>query len=136
LQRGQFDALRTAAQDVGDDELCVSITEEFDALDGSQAGHWIINYWEHSEYRDLGRVGVLENAIYSPRGIWGVLISHEDHAIVGAKEQRFIDVLKTHFPEFSAARDEFLAYWSDVKARREADVSWLPSLLQHVYGGE
>jgi hypothetical protein len=133
LDRPQFDAVVTAASLVGDHGICLSITEEFSGDSGAGASHWVLNRWDWHEYRDIGRAGVLENALYSPEGTWGILVSHEQHAVVGGSEP-FLKALAAEFPGFRESRVEFLRFWYDLRDRRATDVSWLPELLAHVYG--
>lgn len=132
LDPEQGAAVVGAAREVGDDTFCVSITEgDNDFTD--QSRHWELDYWEMNEYRELPLVGVLENAIYSPRGRWGLLISHEQHAVVGGTPE-FIHSLKLQWPRFDESLSEFVKYWAEIKLRRKADTAWLEPLLAHLYG--
>ena len=135
LEPEQFAAVVRAAQAVGDDRLCISVTEEFDGLAGTRAEHYLASYWEAAEYQELGEVGVLENAIYSPSGQWGLIVSHEQHAVAGGS-RLFLDALASHFPDFDSSLEQFLQTWAEYRQRRKADTSWLEALLTHVYGRE
>jgi hypothetical protein len=133
LDENEFAALASAAQAEGDDSLYLSITEEFADYDGTNASHWLLNYWEYSEYCELDRIGVLENAMYSPAGRWGILISQEQHAIA-AGTKSFIESLHSNHPEWRESLTAFTEDWRHRRATRQADVSWVRPLLTHVYG--
>ena len=135
LEPEQFDAVVAAARATGDDRICISVTEEFDGLSGARAEHCLFDYWEGAEYQRLGAVGVLENAIYSPRGQWGLMMSHEQHAVAGGP-RIFMDELASRFPSFEASLEEFLQSWAEYRDQRNAEVSWLETLLTHLYGRE
>jgi len=133
LDEQEFGAVAAAARAEGDTTLVVSITEEFGGSDAANANHWELSYWEYSEYRALDRVGVLENAIYSPAGHWGLLISHEQHA-VAAGTRRFIEALLAENPEWQGSCAAFVDDWRHRSTTQRADVSWVPEVLRHIYG--
>lgn len=135
LEPEQFDAVVAAARVTGDYRLCISVTEEFDGLSGARAEHYLLDYWEGAEYQRLSAVGVLENAVYSPRGQWGLMMSHEQHAVAGGP-RAFLDTLASRFPSFEPSLEEFLQSWAMYHNQRNADVSWLETLLTHLYGRE
>ena len=135
LEPEQFVAVVAAARTMGDDRLCISVTEEFDGLSGLKAEHYIVNYWEETEYQALGTVGVLENALYSPSGQWGLIISHEQHAVAGGSRS-FWDALALSFPDVDSSLEQFLQTWAEHRRRRKADTSWVGTLLTHIYGPE
>src|SRR5207247_7475531 len=68
--------------------------------------HWIGRDVPYEVYTALGLT--LENALYSPSGQWGVLISHEQHALV-AGTAAFVSALRACYPNWR----------SDVKRLRE-----------------
>lgn len=133
LDATEFEALIDAARFVGDDMLGVSITETNEPLDAPTARHWVLKYWEGSEYRHLGDVGVLQNAIYSPTGQWGMLLSHEQHGVIGGSRD-FMRRFAARFPAFEESVNGFLEYWNENHRRHNADISWLEPLLAHLYG--
>jgi hypothetical protein len=136
LERDQFDSVIEAARKEGDDSFCVSITEGADTLAGrSERIHWIFDYWEYEEYRDLQIAGVLENAVYSPNGKWGMLVSQEQHAIVGGSAS-FIRSLSNSFPNYGESASAFTVFWNDLHRRAGIDVGWLRPVLAHVYDDE
>lgn len=131
----QFGAVCAVAAAVGDVQICVSVTEEFESGSGLTATHWIFESWEYAEYEDEPSFRVLENAVYSPSGKWGILFSHEQHAIVGGSPE-FMSTLTREYPDLTQSTVEFLRYWSDVSQRHGTSVKWVPLLLAHIYGRE
>ncbi|HET8576008.1 MAG TPA: hypothetical protein VFO18_02825 [Methylomirabilota bacterium] len=84
--------------------------------------------------RDLGDDWwrIIEHVIYSPRGTWGVMTSLELHGIAvgsAAFRSRFLAS-----PLFADSLPRFLAYWKDARDRIEGRTSWVPTLLENVYG--
>lgn len=78
-------------------------------------------------YEDYSQLSLtLENAIYSRDGNWGVLISHEMHALIAGSR------------EFMTALDEQYRGWSnDLRLLREAwsenpNGGWLEPTISHV----
>ncbi len=56
----------------------------------------------------------MENAIYSTKGTWGVIISREQHALIGGPP-RFIEALKANLPGVVGQMD-----------RLESQIDWTP----------
>lgn len=136
LEPHEFGAIALAAQTVGDNSFYFSVTERPMATEQDRPYHWLIPFEELSGYRSLGYPFVLENAFYSPNGHWGVLISHEQHAVVAGSKQ-FLDTLFTHLPVSAELQiQEFLSTWKDNHTRLGSKIDWLPRLLRHVYGVE
>jgi hypothetical protein len=133
LDRSQFEALFIAAQSVGDREICLSLAESPVPQASREATHWLIDSWDFEEYRELSGVGVLENVLYSPHAKWGMLISQEQHAVVGG-DQAFVDALNRSFPSFQSSIQEFMAFWRDNHMRFGTEAGWLGPLLDHLYG--
>jgi hypothetical protein len=133
LDREQLAAVLAAARSVGDDTFCVSVTEHTREDGNANNGHWKLAYWEVEEYLALSKVGVLENAVYSPQGTWGILLSQEQHGVVGGTEV-FVGQLRATFPGFQRSVEAFLAFWRENERRHRANLEWVPRLLAHVYG--
>lgn len=84
----------------------------------------------------------LETAIVSPTGRWGILISHESHAVVGGAPA-FVETLVERFAgssdrggESIPARDQVRVFLREVRDGWHDPMAWLPSHLTHVYGKE
>ena len=102
LTNEQLEALIKAAIVVGDSKINISEVEsesncftvsELD--DSEQRKHWVVeNPNEICQYNQL--LLVLENSIYSPQGKWGLIVSHEDHAVLGGTSE-FIESFKANY---------------------------------------
>lgn len=100
LEQAQFDVLVRAARATGDDDLYVSATERATAVSGYGAQDPFVQDWLVSldrrndvESFDLS----VETAYYSARGAWGLLISHEDHGVIGGRTD-FMEIIRAHWP--------------------------------------
>jgi hypothetical protein len=93
---------------------------------------------------------IAHTALISKNGRWGMLISDDDHAVVGGSSL-FIDTLAAVFP----TRSDLLEYgWIDehttttpppvqlaaflrlVRKNQRDPMTWLPTNLRHLYGAE
>ena len=73
-----------------------------------------------------------EYVLYSPRGVWGILVSVEWHAIaVGSASFRSRLVSSS---QFSDSVQSFLKYWKDSRDRLHGRTGWIPDLIENVYG--
>jgi hypothetical protein len=110
------------------------------------ARQWWIPFDDWESYADTGPH--TDNALFSAAGAWGVLVSHEDHAVV-AGSAAFVDALLQSWPAYTepgghpvTARQGAAAFVNELLCLRGSDVrdhamrTWLPSLLVHVYGRE
>ncbi len=123
----QFSALKEAIKTYEESEIYISITEhEFEDFNSSD--HWIINIdVSYEEYIQMPIY--LENAIYSKGGKWGVIISHEDHALVGG-DNGFIEKFKSIYLNYSKDIEDFKLYWKNCAKKYSADIGWLKSFLE------
>jgi hypothetical protein len=152
LDGDQLDALAMAAEVVGDEGFYVSLVgfDEAETLDC----HWYVPLCELASYDALEpcSIGGLthDNALYSPSGRWGMLISLEEHAIVGGTPD-FLERLLSDYPERAPGwlitgsdppplpvepRDQVRSF---LRVRRDTrgsklDLEALRPLLVHVYG--
>jgi len=79
---------------------------------------------------------MVEYALYSPAGSWGVLVSHESHAVAGGSA-RFIATLAANLTQPLAQQlDAFLREWKWRQTEWKSQLDWLPQLLRHLYGAE
>lgn len=89
--------------------------------------------WFESSASNGTRNPLAESALWSPSGGWGLLVSHEQHVIVGGTNE-FATQLLAHVPDADEQAKSFIRdvahYASDIKGT----VPWLRSLLIHVYG--
>lgn len=86
LSQCQFTAIIDAARALGEDVFDVSVVEgDGAAFLERDSWHWQLDRPTYDEYRGLELP--LENAIFSRTGRWGLLVSHEMHAIVGGSAE-------------------------------------------------
>lgn len=86
---------------------------------------------------DSFSVHMREQILYSPSGQWGLMISFEDHGLLGGSSA-FFDIMKTILPGFDNMNQvrEFLADWKYYKEEHGVDIRWVPDLLFHIYGAK
>ena len=127
-----------------------------DDLDGEYGDDpaWYVSLDEIEQLRrdDAYPVTFVETALVSESGRWGMLISHEDHAVVGGS-RGFIDRLTAEFPSLRSsgleadpddtgtepdqrllpAPEQVTGFLEDVRGWHDL-MSWLPANLEHLYG--
>jgi hypothetical protein len=125
LTRRQFFAVKEALKQIGSLGFFVFVVESEGLLFLERNwGHWTCDDPSYEEYFALPLV--LENAIYSGDGQWGILISHEMHALISGS------------PEFLVALAGHYHGWSDdLRLLREAWMSnpnadWLQPILSRM----
>jgi hypothetical protein len=96
LERGQFDALSGAAAAVGEDAAYHLITE---LEDEDMAAALELPLDDYAVYAAAMQAShpLLERALFSRQGTWGLLFSRENHLLAGGPA-RFIDLLLDRFP--------------------------------------
>jgi|GEM_PF-6149620 len=127
LTEEQYAALVHAARHVGDSTFYVSEIEMPSAFsepyDPARPTHWLADVTcSYATYG--GTTIVLENSLYSSMGKWGVLLSAEDHAIVGGSHA-FIRAFQDAYPQWQAERSRFISYWQDYCRAKQVDTAWL-----------
>lgn len=138
LEDDQFVAISKAAEEIGDREMFITATE----LEGPDI--WAVTTSDMKAYTEaVSASPPVETAYVGSSGLWGLIVSHEDHAVVGGP-RRFIEKLADDFaPSTSltdattpaaAQVDDFLAAVRGWRASSEGTPDWLPELLRHVYG--
>lgn len=89
--------------------------------------------WFESSASDGSRNPIAESALWSGRGTWGLLVSHEQHVVIGGSSE-FVNQLLTQVPDADEQVATFIHdlghYPSDIERR----VPWQPRLLVHIYG--
>ncbi|WP_211234299.1 hypothetical protein [Paenibacillus taiwanensis] len=133
LDQEQFNALISAAKFVGDDKFYLSEIEgsSFETEESNDTkydfGHWEATCeTQYEEY--LRALVVLENALYSSCARWGVIISHESHAVVGGDE-KFIEMFKEVYPSWKDSLRNFIEQWEYNRKNYNSNVEWLPSFI-------
>ena len=135
LSPAQYASLAAAAGAVGESHAFLSAIEGYKDGDFEKFDHWRLDLrsYPYKELREVGWFPLTENAVYSTNGSWGLLISHEQHALVAGKGA-FMDSLTMAMPGLESQVNEFIATWKDNRDRLGSDVAWLTVLLTHVYG--
>lgn len=128
LSREQFDAIAQVAAISGETHCYLAVIEG-SASSGVTTDDdiFLINLADYDGYAGLHLT--LENAIYSLSGTWGLLLSHEMHAVLGGSS----DVVST-FNRFNGpGADE----WRDFQAQWKAEehAKWLAEIAQHLQDG-
>lgn len=78
-----------------------------------------------------GKTIILENALYSSEGTWGIIISHEEHAVLGGHKD-FMETFEKLYPEHMDDQKKFveaIKYWGKLS---KADLSWLPAFIAYI----
>lgn len=125
LSRSQYSAFINAVKSVGDEGFFLSIVESEDLSFLSRpSGHW---WCEFPDYEDYCQINLaLENAMFSPSFHWGVLVSHEMHALAGGSAE-FMEAFAQNYPNWK----------EDVQALRLAwlgnpNSDWVESVIRRV----
>jgi hypothetical protein len=136
LETIELQAVALAAQAVGDNGFYLTVTERPNEVEQDRPYHWYIPVEDLESYYKLSSPFVLENTLYSHEGKWGMIISHEQHAVIGGSDL-FLDTLFSHLLVSADQQlTEFLSTWKENYTRFQTDIAWLPELLAHVYGEE
>jgi hypothetical protein len=141
LTEEQFVPIAAAVAQEGDDEAYLSFLGDYQGnastmTDDFEIGaHYRISL-DRNPAEALGEdwPAFSEYALYSPRGIWGIVTSLEWHAIAVGTEA-FRSRLSAASP-FVDSLEQFLEYWRDSRDRLHGRTAWLPDLLGNVYGAD
>ncbi len=129
LTEEQFKALQKAIQETQNQDVFISITEYRDMF-SSDSEHWKID--SNLDYDGYTNLGIfLENAIYSSDGTWGILISHENHAVIGGNPL-FIDTFKKYYPSWQNDILVFENLWVENQKEYGSDISWIKEFKNHL----
>ncbi len=135
LSRNQFNALMQASRQLGESSFYLCETEGHFLDNSNEKDSYSFGYGElsneisYEEYKKL-RI-VLENALYSTNGSWGVIISHEDHGVVGGTNN-FIESFKKLYPQWAHDYKNFVKLWEDNEKQYHSNLSWLPDFLKYI----
>lgn len=137
LDEVQFRAVIESAKHVDDMGFYISEVEAepdcFTLPDVNEIyhpAHWECSLSsEFQDYRDLTLV--LNNAIYSKKGTWGVLVSHEDHAVLGGNTI-FVNEFKRNYPSWTDSLTEFESMLSYNRIKYNTNVDWYEGLKKHL----
>ena len=137
LDELQFNALNESVKATGDSGFYISEVEaEPDPFIMSNENeiyhpaHWVcdslINF---EDYRDL--TIVLDNAMFSKQGKWGVLVSNEGHAVLGGTME-FINHFKQLYPKWVDCFNDFEKMCEYNRNNYNLDFYWYDSFVKHL----
>jgi hypothetical protein len=136
-----IEAVITAASNSGDKNCYLANLGQYKG----EANHCYMSLTElHDEnaYLSYGTVvdGVnldiflwIDYIIYSDRGSWGIMISHEDFAVIGGSSE-FICKLHELVADLDRQVYPFLEKFKSLSVMLHRDFDWIPKLLTHIYG--
>lgn len=144
LDESQYDALIKTCRRMGIDKICFSEVEGYDSINLTESelvGKYLNHYYEidlvaqaqNSFYNEYLKMElILENAIYTENGSFGVLISHEEHAVLGATKE-FVDMFKLLYPQWSECRRNFEDMWNNYSKTNNTVKNWYGNLVKYIY---
>lgn len=132
LDEDQYKALVETVASMGEAKICISEVESEDCFTSMRPNHWVVS--TTTQYDGYIRLPlVLENSIYSLDGKWGILISHEEHAVIGGT-QEFITKFKETYKSWNKGISNFQEKWDYNKKHYDSNLEWLPKFLSHING--
>ncbi|SFC82962.1 hypothetical protein SAMN04488168_11058 [Bacillus sp. 491mf] len=136
LTEKQFIALQETMVTFKENEFYISEVEGTDIFknvektNSYQSRHWIID--DVTSLHDYDEVQLfLENAIYSTQGKWGLIVSHEEHALLGGTSE-FIRRFKMNYPEWEECTNNLLKQWKDNERLYGASSIWVDNLIKSI----
>ena len=131
LEVEQFQALMRALEDCGEEEFYISMVEfepEERVWGVGENSHWLCRKPALEEYERVELY--IENALYSVSGSWGVLQSHEEHALLVCHDALWVS-FERYYPDWRKDYTEFIDYWKEVGSDG-VNVEWLNPFLSHL----
>ncbi|QIB70558.1 hypothetical protein Ami103574_15210 [Aminipila butyrica] len=138
MTRKQYTALKIALSNLYiDEEVYISEIEKEAIGDifkqNCDVSKYELKHWSFdlsTSYDEYMQIDVnVENAIYSSQGRWGIIISHEEHAVIGGSIE-FLDEFKAKYPEFNSSLNNFQAHWEYNKNNYNSDMEWYNRFIQ------
>lgn len=135
LQREQFDALRKAISQIGETNFYISEIEGDSFSDSPSSDSYEYSHLmgeSSSTFEDYVNVPiVIENAIYSTYGKWGVIISHEGHAILGGSAE-LIETFKFLYPQYVTDKQRFIDHWRYNQKEYNSNIDWINEFMKQL----
>ena len=131
LEVEQFKALMRAIEDCGEEEFYISMVEfepEQRVWSTEENNHWVCRKPTLEEYERVELY--IENAMYSVNGSWGVLQSHEEHALLVCHGTLW-ESFEKYYPDWRKDYSEFIDYWKEIESEG-INVEWLKPFLAHL----
>jgi hypothetical protein len=133
----QFRALAQAAAIESDDFAYQFDVEQWPKFgwDERRREYWRIQLDDYVSYErppDDANIVIMQNAVVSPRGAWGLVISDENHAIVGGSDEFAGVLLRDLGVSEQEMMDRWIAVWRRNRDELGYDASWLRDQLAHL----
>ncbi len=130
LNRTEVNALAKVAQVVADESVYFSLLER--AAESDHIEDWLLPINNIKSYLDFRSPHmVLENALYSPRGTWGIGMTVDEFAVIGGSPK----FLESFLTELEKDPDEMTRAFINNTLRNEScDPAWLKAFLVNFYG--
>ncbi|MFD2172159.1 hypothetical protein [Tumebacillus lipolyticus] len=133
LQHEHFNVLCQAISQFGEEDFYLSEIEGDCFSESSTGGSYEHGHWEgtsSSTFEDYTDIPVvLENAIYSTCGSWGVMISHEGHAVLGGSTE-LIELVRSLYPQYVTCEQRFIEYWEYNQREYSSKIDWMTAFLK------
>ena len=115
LTAEQYEAFIGTLREVGEEGFWLAVSE-YEGGSFSQGEVWWCDYPNYTDYLDYPLT--LENSLFSNNGRLGIMVSHEDHALLGTTF-RNLEIFKNKYANFHKDREGFLSKWSGAKWAHE-----------------
>jgi hypothetical protein len=137
LNEEQFLAIVHATKVTGETKIFISEVEiELDPFFQSNSdkafncSHWELNLpVTYNEYRSLPIF--IENAIYSPLGQWGLIVSHEEHAVIGGHNS-FMKAFKQKYEKLNQDLLTFKKIWNTNTTEFKSNIDWFKEFIDYI----
>ncbi|WP_414552322.1 hypothetical protein [Anabaena sp. CCY 0017] len=143
-------ALVAAALELGETGCYFSILWRWrypQAKEAEEPSHWYIPLTEfHQAYvgsenyppliaSEFPFFQMREGAIYSSRGTWGIIVTHEWFGLLGGTS-KFFEIIRSQMPHIDEQVFEFLKHIKSGQenSSRGTTLEWVRPLLTHIYG--
>jgi hypothetical protein len=129
LRKDQFEAVKYAARHVGDTCFGMAQLEARDVDDLVDSWQWKAPLTTtYEQYISIGTPG-LEQCIFSINAHWGLIISHESHALLACMEEFWLAFSEKYSIETDT--QEFIKFWSQYDEK-----PWFEAFINHLTEGQ
>ena len=132
LEVEQFQALVCALEETKELEFYISMVEfepEHRVWDVKENSHWACRSPTFEEYYECAEI-YIESALYSVSGSWGILQSHEQHALLVCHDELWAS-FERYYPDWRKDYIRFVNFWREVESQG-VNVEWLKPFLSHL----
>lgn len=127
LKKKQFLALMKTIKQQGESSFYMILTEwNYSTPQNNQTSYFDPGPWEFScdlSYEEYSNIKlVFENALFSKEGKWGIIVSHEDHAVLGSSSE-FMELFKSFYTDAKKDLEYFVKMWNYNQKHYKSDVT-------------